>query len=111
MILKNGASQRSFMWGLDQSKISKGQEVHVRYPPIEAARYKSPFLSALELDAFRWALQEDLKTQINHRTPPPRTGVWGQVTTYGTCSKKQRLERLPLGVKNSTVECQHTKRV
>lgn len=40
------------------SKISKGQEIHVRHPPIEAARCKSPFRSTLELDAFQQALQQ-----------------------------------------------------
>ena len=38
-------------------KIAKGQEFHVRHPPVEAARCKSPFRSTLELDAFQQALQ------------------------------------------------------
>ena len=39
-------------------KIVKGQEVHVRHPPVEAARCKSPFQSTLEFDAFQQALQQ-----------------------------------------------------
>ena len=39
-------------------KISKGQEVHVRHPPVEAAWGKSPFQSTLEFDAFRQALKQ-----------------------------------------------------
>jgi len=38
-------------------KISKGQEVHVRHPPVEAAQGKSPFRSTLEFKAFQRALQ------------------------------------------------------
>ena len=39
-------------------KVSKGQEMHVRHPPVEAARSKSPFRTTLELDAFQQALQQ-----------------------------------------------------
>jgi len=39
-------------------KISKGQEVHVRHPPVEAAQSKSPFCTTLELEAFQQALQQ-----------------------------------------------------
>ena len=39
-------------------KITEGQEVHIRHPPVEAARCKSPFRSTLELDAFQQALQQ-----------------------------------------------------
>ena len=40
------------------NKIVKGQEVHVRHPPVEAAWCKSPFQSTLEFDAFQQALQQ-----------------------------------------------------
>lgn len=47
------------------SKIAKGQEVHIRHPPVEAAQRKSPFRSVLELEVFQQALQrvtsEDLR--------------------------------------------------
>ena len=39
-------------------KITEGQETHVRHPPVEAARCKSPFRSTLELKAFQQALQQ-----------------------------------------------------
>lgn len=39
-------------------KIVKGQEMHVRHPPVEAAHNKTPFQSALELEAFQQALEE-----------------------------------------------------
>jgi len=39
-------------------RIVKGQEVHVRHPPVEAARCKFPFQSTLELDAFQQALEQ-----------------------------------------------------
>jgi len=39
-------------------KVSEGQEVHVRHPPVEAARSRSPFQTTLELDAFQQALQQ-----------------------------------------------------
>ena len=40
------------------NQIAMGQEVQVRHPPVEAARCKSPFRSALELEAFEQALQQ-----------------------------------------------------
>ena len=40
------------------SKIAKGQETHVRHPPVEAASNRSPFRSTLELEAFQLALQQ-----------------------------------------------------
>jgi hypothetical protein len=39
-------------------KIAKGQETHVRNPPVEAARSRSPFRSPFELEAFKEALQQ-----------------------------------------------------
>lgn len=39
-------------------KIAKGQEVHVRHPPVEAAHGKYPFRSVLELEAFQQALEQ-----------------------------------------------------
>ena len=39
-------------------KITKGQEVHVRHPPVEAAQSGSPFQSILKLEAFQQALQQ-----------------------------------------------------
>ena len=39
-------------------QIVKGQEVHVRHPPVEAAQCKSPFRSTIELDAFQQALEQ-----------------------------------------------------
>ena len=38
--------------------ISKGQEVHVRHSPVEAARSKPPFRTTLQLEAFQQALQQ-----------------------------------------------------
>ena len=40
------------------ANIVKGQEVHVRHPPVEAADGKTPFRSVLELKAFQQALEE-----------------------------------------------------
>lgn len=45
-------------------KISKGQEVHVRHPPVEAARSNSPFRSTLELEAFQQALQQATSSDL-----------------------------------------------
>lgn len=40
------------------SKITKGQEAHIRHPPVEAACSRSPFQSSLELKVFEEALQQ-----------------------------------------------------
>jgi len=40
------------------NEISKGQEVHIRHPPVEATRSRSPFRSTLELKAFQQALKQ-----------------------------------------------------
>ena len=40
------------------SKIAKGQEPHVRHPPVDAARNRSPFQSTFQLEAFQQALQQ-----------------------------------------------------
>ena len=44
--------------------ITKGQEVHVRHPPVEAAWCKSPFHSTLELEAFQQALQQSTSMDL-----------------------------------------------
>lgn len=46
------------------SKVAKGQEVHVRHPPVEAARSRSPFRSTLELEAFQLALQQTTSNDL-----------------------------------------------
>jgi hypothetical protein len=46
-------------------RIAEGQEVHVRHPPVEAARCKSPFRSALELEAFQQALQQSTSKNLH----------------------------------------------
>jgi hypothetical protein len=46
------------------SKIAKGQEAHVRHVPVEAARSRSPFRSALELEAFEQALQQATRDDL-----------------------------------------------
>jgi hypothetical protein len=46
------------------SKIAKGQEAHIRHVPVEAARSRSPFRSALELEAFEQALQQATRDDL-----------------------------------------------
>ena len=45
-------------------KISKGQEVHIRHAPVEAAQGKSPFQSTLEFEAFQEALQQAMAKDL-----------------------------------------------
>lgn len=45
-------------------KIAKGQEAHIRHPPVEAARCKSPFQSTLELAAFQQALEQSTSQDL-----------------------------------------------
>ena len=44
--------------------ISKGQEVHVRHSPVEAARSKPPFRTTLQLEAFQQALQQAMSMDL-----------------------------------------------
>jgi hypothetical protein len=44
--------------------ISKGQEVHIRHPPVEAAQGESPFKSTLERDAFQQALEQSTSRDL-----------------------------------------------
>ena len=40
------------------NKVAKGQEAHVRHPPVEAASSRTPFRSSVEFKAFQLALQK-----------------------------------------------------
>ena len=46
------------------TKVAKGQEAHVRHPPVEAAGSGSPFRSTLELRAFKEALQQTTSNDL-----------------------------------------------
>ena len=46
------------------SRIAKGQEAHVRHPPVEAASNWSPFRSTVELEAFQLALQQTTSNNL-----------------------------------------------
>ena len=45
-------------------RIAEGQESHIRHPPVEAARCKSPFHSTLELEVFQQALQQSTSKDL-----------------------------------------------
>lgn len=46
-------------------RIVKGQEAHVRHPPVEAACGGSPFSSTLELEAFQQALEQVTSSNLH----------------------------------------------